>query len=315
MALPETRRPFTHEMVVVHCIFRREAELLPRIVRVAGERDKGAVVRTSAAVEEYIGGLHHHHALEDELVWPKIRERAGSLALSELMERQHLGIDTGLVSVQNALAAWRVTGSRADRGVLADALDAHRVCLIEHLDEEEASALPQVAEYLTVGEWDEVGRRGLERLPRSKVLLALGAILEDATPEERAYFLRKVPAAGRLMWYLVGRRQYARSMRVLRSPPGSRRCPRPRRWRWWRERWVCSTAATDAVRLLRSTFHGFAALEASGAFGHPRDIGESWRTAIRALHQPLRLERERRAREFLAGELHHLFAEPAAKPQ
>jgi AcrR family transcriptional regulator len=46
-------------------------------------------------------------------------------------------------------------------------------------------------------------------------------------------------------------------------------------------------AATDAVRLLRSTFHGFAALEASGGFGHPRDIGESWRIAIRALHQAL----------------------------
>ncbi|MFD3836291.1 TetR-like C-terminal domain-containing protein [Streptomyces sp. NPDC058642] len=41
---------------------------------------------------------------------------------------------------------------------------------------------------------------------------------------------------------------------------------------------------TDAVRLLRSTFHGYCALEASGAFGAPRDIQKSWTRAIDALH-------------------------------
>ncbi|MGI5459049.1 TetR/AcrR family transcriptional regulator [Streptomyces sp. CA-249302] len=41
---------------------------------------------------------------------------------------------------------------------------------------------------------------------------------------------------------------------------------------------------TDAVRLLRSTFHGFCALEASGGFGAPRDVRRSWDKAIDALH-------------------------------
>ncbi|GII52183.1 transcriptional regulator [Planotetraspora thailandica] len=41
---------------------------------------------------------------------------------------------------------------------------------------------------------------------------------------------------------------------------------------------------TDAVRLLRSTFHGYASLEAIGAFGHPRDIEASWERALHALH-------------------------------
>ncbi|MFC4911539.1 TetR/AcrR family transcriptional regulator [Actinomadura gamaensis] len=44
---------------------------------------------------------------------------------------------------------------------------------------------------------------------------------------------------------------------------------------------------TDAVRLLRSTFHGFISLEASGAFGHPRDVQKSWEKALEALHQLL----------------------------
>ncbi len=45
---------------------------------------------------------------------------------------------------------------------------------------------------------------------------------------------------------------------------------------------------TDAVRLLRSTFHGYCALEASGAFGAPRDVQKSWKRAIDALHVLLR---------------------------
>ncbi|MBC2869764.1 TetR/AcrR family transcriptional regulator [Streptomyces mexicanus] len=41
---------------------------------------------------------------------------------------------------------------------------------------------------------------------------------------------------------------------------------------------------TDAVRLLRSTFHGYCALEAAGGFGAPRDVRASWDKAVEALH-------------------------------
>ncbi|WP_416978332.1 TetR/AcrR family transcriptional regulator [Streptomyces sp. T028] len=44
---------------------------------------------------------------------------------------------------------------------------------------------------------------------------------------------------------------------------------------------------TDAVRLLRSTFHGYCALEAGGSFGAPRDVQRSWEKAIDALHLAL----------------------------
>ncbi|MGQ4384937.1 TetR/AcrR family transcriptional regulator [Streptomyces sp. SAS_270] len=44
---------------------------------------------------------------------------------------------------------------------------------------------------------------------------------------------------------------------------------------------------TDAVRLLRSTFHGYCALEATGGFGAARDVQASWDRAIAALHVAL----------------------------
>ncbi|MER7804158.1 TetR-like C-terminal domain-containing protein [Streptomyces parvulus] len=44
---------------------------------------------------------------------------------------------------------------------------------------------------------------------------------------------------------------------------------------------------TDAVRLLRATFHGFCALEATGGFGAPRAVQASWDRAVDALHVTL----------------------------
>ncbi|MFE3634919.1 TetR/AcrR family transcriptional regulator [Streptomyces cellostaticus] len=53
---------------------------------------------------------------------------------------------------------------------------------------------------------------------------------------------------------------------------------------------------TDAVRLLRSTFHGYCALESTGGFGAPRDARASWDKAVEALHIALtHWPRERRA--------------------
>lgn len=44
---------------------------------------------------------------------------------------------------------------------------------------------------------------------------------------------------------------------------------------------------TDAVRLLRSTFHGFISIEAGGGFGHSRKVQASWERAVEALHLAL----------------------------
>ncbi|MFJ7150424.1 TetR/AcrR family transcriptional regulator [Streptomyces sp. NPDC100445] len=44
---------------------------------------------------------------------------------------------------------------------------------------------------------------------------------------------------------------------------------------------------TDAVRLLRATFHGYCVLEAAGGFGAARPVAESWDKAVDALHLAL----------------------------
>lgn len=47
---------------------------------------------------------------------------------------------------------------------------------------------------------------------------------------------------------------------------------------------LTDSALTDAVRLLRSTFHGFTTLEATGGFEAPRPVQTSWKHAVEGLH-------------------------------
>ncbi|GAA3053296.1 TetR-like C-terminal domain-containing protein [Kitasatospora albolonga] len=51
---------------------------------------------------------------------------------------------------------------------------------------------------------------------------------------------------------------------------------------------------TDAVRMMRSAFHGFIDIESSGGFGHPHDINDSWTKVVVSMQQML--ERWPRAR-------------------
>ncbi|MFJ3671242.1 hemerythrin domain-containing protein [Streptomyces sp. NPDC090106] len=217
--LPATERPYTHEMVVVHRVFRRESRFLPRLVRAVPDSETARATEVADFLREYTAGLHHHHELEDELVWPLLRARAEQDdELVGRMEEQHRRIDQSLAAVAEWTPLWEQGADAIAREELALALEEHRTALLEHLDDEEQLVLPLIAEHLTVAEWDLVGHRGMERLPKNKLMLALGAILEDATPQERAYFLGKAPLIGRLLWKAVGRRQYAASCRALRAP-------------------------------------------------------------------------------------------------
>jgi hypothetical protein len=45
----------------------------------------------------------------------------------------------------------------------------------------------------------------------------LGMILEDASAEEERDFLTKMPAPVRLVWKLIGRRQYAAYVQNVRA--------------------------------------------------------------------------------------------------
>lgn len=216
----DAERPYTHDMVIVHRMFRRESGLLPRMVRAVPEGDTARARAIADHYEFYAAGLHSHHTGEDELVWPLLLARVDLEAETVLrMEAQHHRVDETMQRVAALLPAWRSSASAAAREQIAVALQEHHAALIEHLDDEEQYVLRLIAEHLTVAEWQAVGERGMKHVQedRKHALIALGSILEEADAQETAFFMSHLPAPARVLWHLVGKRQYRRRTQLLRA--------------------------------------------------------------------------------------------------
>src|SRR5919107_119484 len=188
------QRPDTHDMFVVHRVFRREAALMPRLVRHVRPGDVARAAHVADHFRGYALGLHHHHTAEDELIWPLLLARVDLEAELVLrMEEQHERVAAGLDAVTALLPEWERTADPMTGERIAVALEAHHAALMEHLTDEETHLLTLIEEHLTVAEYGKLGERFATETPKDKLFLFLGALLEEATPEEAADIMRNLP--------------------------------------------------------------------------------------------------------------------------
>ncbi|MEV7965442.1 nitroreductase/quinone reductase family protein [Sphaerisporangium sp. NPDC088356] len=215
--------PDTHDMVVIHRIFRREFRLLADLVRRAPAGDTPRAANIAEHLEFTLTALHYHHSTEDEYLWPRLLERAQPQAeLVHRMQGQHEVVAGSSEHARRLLQQWRSDPTAALGRELAATLTRLSDALAEHLDEEEAHILPLVRDHLTVAEWEEVGRQSFDKFPRSAMPIMVGQMLEVATATDRDLFFGKLPPPARVMWRLVGQRRYARYIRRVRGvPPGA----------------------------------------------------------------------------------------------
>jgi hemerythrin-like domain-containing protein len=201
-------------MVVVHRMFRREFRAMPGLLRAVAPGDTARSKLVGDHIATLTEALHHHHHGEDLLLWPKLLERVGSLntELVQRMEAQHQVVSGGLSTVDELLPRWRAEADAATRDELATVLADVSTALDEHLGEEEREVLPLVSTYVTKAEWDHLGEHGKSGIPKgSKGFVALGMILEDATPDERVRFLGLLPPPVRVIYKAVGTGIYRRA--------------------------------------------------------------------------------------------------------
>ncbi|MGX7681866.1 hemerythrin domain-containing protein [Jatrophihabitans sp. DSM 45814] len=212
----------TSDMLVVHRVFRREFRLLPQLVRSVPpfEIRRSRIVADHAA--ELMDALHHHHAGEDELLWPKLADRVDlDPDLTERMEMEHKQIATLLDEVNRVLPEWKRTAAADARAEVAGLLGEVSAEVDNHLVDEERNVLPVVEQCITASEWKTLGERGMASIPKKRLPVFLGHILEEATPSERATYLGRVPIPGRVAYRLVGERRFRREVFELRAPLGS----------------------------------------------------------------------------------------------
>jgi hypothetical protein len=153
------------------------------------------------------------------MLWPVLLPHLDLDAEQVLaMEAQHRELSDGITEVQRLMERWQARALPEDRDELTQALRRHHRQLCAHLDEEEREVMPLVALHVNEEQWHAVGERGLAETPRNRLMIALGAILEDTSPQERREFLARLPVPARVLWKLLGQRQYRRETDRVRGP-------------------------------------------------------------------------------------------------
>lgn len=213
---PAPPRPDTNEMVVVHRVFRRLFGALPDLVRQvpAGDTTRAAVVADHYT--EIASGLHHHHTNEDEYLWPMLLDRVrADQSLVLRMAEQHECVASLLERADDGFVRFRASADPELGTELAGTLDALSAALHEHLSDEERHVLPMVEEHLSIAEWEQLGERGRAGIPKDRLLIQLGYLLEGTSPAEQREFLAHLPLPVRVLWKVAGRRKYARERRLV----------------------------------------------------------------------------------------------------
>jgi hemerythrin-like domain-containing protein len=208
-------------MLVAHSNFRRELGLSPAAVRgvLDGDLHRAAAVADHVAL--FLSLLHHHHTIEDDLLWAALLARVPhELApLVRLMENQHEGVAARMSETTAALATWRASASGADGNALADVLTGLCEALFEHLAAEETHLLPIMARHLTTEEWAQFTKEGMASIPKRLIALGFGMMLYEGDPEVIGIELMHVPAPLRRLLPPLGRRAFRRYARRIHGTP------------------------------------------------------------------------------------------------
>jgi hemerythrin-like domain-containing protein len=214
----------TRDMIVVHTAMLRELRLAPAAVRRAAARSSARPrARTAGHLRFLLDLLEHHHAGEDKLLLPLLRDRvpAGSAAAVDTGEEQHARIETAIAGTRAGIDRW--AGDRGGTPALAEELAAELTALhavVElHLRAEERDILPLAATYLSTAEWAAIGEAGAAATPKRALPAVFGMFMYEGDPSVLRSMLAPAPAPARVLVPLIAPRAYARLSRRVHGTP------------------------------------------------------------------------------------------------
>lgn len=148
----------TTDMLAVHDGLRHEFARLPITVKAVAEGDAERAAVVGGHVLFMADFLHAHHASEDAIVWPLLRERAPEHdALVDEMAGQHASMHATVDTVRAQAEAWIATAGMQERSALHTTLIALEREILHHFALEEQDVLPLIQRDLTPEEWPASG--------------------------------------------------------------------------------------------------------------------------------------------------------------
>jgi iron-sulfur cluster repair protein YtfE (RIC family) len=201
-------RPDVSELIAVHGVFRDTLGAAPELVGTIAPDDSERLALVANYYDNILHFLEAHHDGEEEIVFPLLRDRCPDQhALLDRLDAQHKEAIALLTTAQGSLAAW--AGGDGDAGgAVVDDLGALRAQLVQHLDREEAEALPLCAENLSAEEWGSLSGHGMANYHGDKIWLILGLIRERMTEPQRAAMLEHMPPPAVEMWTTFGEQAF-----------------------------------------------------------------------------------------------------------
>ncbi|MGW0157889.1 hemerythrin domain-containing protein [Mycobacterium sp. NPDC003323] len=181
----------------------RLADLLTGIA----QRRTPCSIKRARAITRYLElmceSIHHHHSMEDDVLWPIIESSAAGLVdLTELTE-DHATLDPRLDRLRAMATAFARSGEPDLARPLAAALaDLHRL-LHAHIADEERDLFPVIRRHVSVADWEAV-----ETAARKSGRLSFDGprVLAVATATERATIAAAVPGPLMLLLRYLARR-------------------------------------------------------------------------------------------------------------
>ncbi len=206
------------DMAIVHRAFRDGWAEGARLVRAAHAPSEERVRFLADHFDFGIMMLHLHHEGEDELLYPKLIERVPEQAsMIEEVEHQHELVRTALEAAAAACTKWRERPSPETGEALAAAIDEANAVTQIHLDDEEQKIVPLAAVTVTQEEWDAVGKHAVALIPRNKMPIAFGMLLDPLDATDSAYMKRSLPPPVRWLYPLLIDRPWKRYASRLRT--------------------------------------------------------------------------------------------------
>jgi hypothetical protein len=206
------------DMAIIHRMFRNGYEESARLVRAAPTPSPARVAFLADHIDLGLMGLHHHHETEDELFYPVLIERApGQAEMLRQVDEEHELIKSALATASAACAAWRKQPSAGSGEALAAALDHLNAVAQPHLDDEEQKVMPVAAVTLTQQEWEDFGKKAGAWVPRNRMPILFGTLMEPLGQADRDYMKSLLPAVIRLFYpFLIDRpwKKYAATLRT-----------------------------------------------------------------------------------------------------
>ena len=198
------------QMAMIHRTFRNEFGHISGLVRAVASGDTKRSGAVGSYCDNIISVLHHHHAAEDEVLWPKLQTRAAPCGDAiDRAEDEHRRIQDLIDKIQAVRPAWQGSADPALAEQLAGAVEELSSGIDEHFDHEEQSVVPLIVQHITAEEWQKFIDRGAAYVNPRNLWFALayaGFLMRDGTPDEQRRFIEALPLPLRLTLKLLGGR-------------------------------------------------------------------------------------------------------------